>query len=103
MNSDPSALISASEAVSLLVQRVEHIDRICKSSQRRQCYYRMGLSIEGCAIVERSKDDLIAYLRGAEYYMDWPPKVRAEYIVKLCVDFLMPLDDIRGWKASDRP
>lgn len=103
MNSDPSAIVSTSEAISLLVQRVEHIARVCKTPQRRQCYYRMGMSIEGCTKVESSKDDLATYLRRAEHYMDWSPEERAKYVVSLCADFLMPLEDIRGWKESDRP
>jgi superfamily II DNA/RNA helicase len=103
MNSGPSKIISKSEAISLLVQRVEHIMRVCKTTQRRRCYYRMGLSLEGCNIVERSKDDLVVYLQRAERYMYWKDNVRAEYIVKLCKDFLMPLEDIGGWKESDKP
>jgi hypothetical protein len=35
--------------------------------------------------------------------MDWEDNVRAEYIVKLCKDFLMPLEDICGWKERDKP
>ncbi len=103
MNSDPSTLVSTSGAISLLVQRVEHIARVCKTPQRRHCYYRMGLSIEGCTKVESSKDDLATYLRQAEQYMDWSPEERAKYVVRLCADFLMQLEDISGWKESDKP
>ncbi len=103
LNSDPSGIISTSEAISLLVQRVEHIARVCKTPQRRQCYYRMGLSIEGCMKIESSKDDLATYLRQAEQYMDWPPEDRVGYVIRLCTDFLMPLEDIHGWKESEKP
>ncbi len=103
MNSNSSKIISKYDSISLLVQRLEHIMRVCKTSHRRQCYYRMGLSLESCNRVERSKNDLVLYLQQAKEYMDWKVNVRAEYIVKLCKDFLMPLEDICGWKASEKP
>ncbi len=103
MNSDPSTIVSTSETISVLVQRVEHIARVCKTPQRRRCYYRMGLSIEGCTKVESSKDDLATYLRQAEQYMDWSPEERAKYVVRLCADFLMQLEDVSGWKDDERP
>lgn len=103
INSNSSTIVSAPEFISLLVQRIEYITRVCKTRQRRRCYYTMGLSIEGCIKVESSKNDLITYFRQAEHYMNWQPEEKAEYIVRLCANFLMSLEDIYGWKESDKP
>ncbi len=95
LNTDMPSFISNTEAISVIVQRIEHISQVCKTKQRRQRYYSMALSIEGCAWIENKKDDLRDFLQAAEFLMDWSPEERASYIVKLCTQYLMPIDDIR--------
>lgn len=95
MSKDAETYISSTQAISLIVQRIEHISRICKTKQRRQRYYSMSLSIEGCASIENRSDDLADYLKMAEDFMNWSPDERADYIIKLCAEYLLQIDDIR--------
>ncbi len=60
LQTDTESVISDTEAISLIVQRIEHISRVCKTRQRRKCYYSMALSIEGCSVIECVKGDLAA-------------------------------------------
>ena len=95
MSKDVENYISNTQAISLIVQRIEHVSRVCKTKQRRQRYYGMSLSIEGCALIENRSDDLADYLKMAEDFMNWSPNERADYIVKLCAEYLLQIDDIR--------
>lgn len=103
LQTDSVSVISDTEAISLIVQRIERISRVCKTRQRRKCYYSMALSIEGCSVIEDVKEGLSEYLQRAEYFMDWSPDERASYIVKLCSDFLMLIDDIRLSSENEEP
>ena len=103
LNSDVGTFISSTEASSLIVQRVQHISRVCKTKQRRQCYYSMALSIEGCITIEKLKKSLAEYLKRSENFMDWSDEVRARYIVKLSAEFLMRVDDIRLSSDNKEP
>lgn len=103
LHTDMETDISETEAISLIVQRIEHISRVCKTRKRRNCYYRMALSIEGCSVIENVKEDLSEFLQRAQYFMDWSPEERASYIVKLCSDFLMLIDDIRLSSQYEEP
>ena len=87
----------------MIVQRIQSISRVCKTKQRRQCYYSMGLSIEGCIIIEKLKKSLAEYLKSAEDFVEWSDEVRAKYIVKLCAEFLMRVDDIRLSNDNKEP
>jgi hypothetical protein len=102
LNGETASSIFDRQAVSIIVQRIQHISRVCRTRQRQHCYYSMALSLEGCSLVERSKDDLAEYLQRAEDYMDQSPEARASYIVKLCADFLMQIDDVRPSELPER-
>src|SRR5260370_34369310 len=101
--SDVRTFISSTERSSLIVQRGQEISRVCKTKERRQCYYSMALSIEGCITIEKLKESLAEYLKRSENFMDWSYEVRARYIVKLSAEFLMRVDDIRRSSDNKEP
>lgn len=103
LNADTNSSISNTEAISLIVQRIEYVARVCKTKQRRQRYYGMALSLDGCTWIENEKDNLRDFLQSAEHFMDWSPEVRVHYIVTLCDVFLMPIDDIRLSSENEEP
>jgi len=103
LNTDTNSYISNTEAISLIVQRIGHVSRVCKTKQRRQRYYSMALSLDGCTWIENEKDNLRDFLQSAEHFMDWSPEERVHYIVKLCNVFLMPIDDIRLSSENEEP
>ena len=103
LNSESGAYISNAEAISLIVQRIQHISQICKTKQRRHCFYSMGISLQDCLTVEQFKPDLMSYLERVKDYMDWSAEARVEYIVQLCSNFLMRLNDVRFSEENKEP
>lgn len=88
-------------AVSLIVQRVRVISETCRTPARRRSFYRMGISVNDCLAIESRREELIEYIQQAQDYRTWTAEERADYVVHLCTDFLMELDDVSS--DDDKP
>lgn len=86
---------SYDDAISLIVQRINHVLNICDTPAKRRRYYKMGISIADCIFIEEHRQELTDFLERAREYMYWTSEDRASYIVQLCERFLMQLEDVR--------
>jgi len=82
------------DAISLIVQRIRVIFDVCRTTSRRRSFYSMGISVSDCVAIENRRTELVEYLQNAQRYKDWSAEERADYVVGLCVDFLMQLEDV---------
>jgi hypothetical protein len=100
-NSPLYSWLTYEDAVSLIVQRVRVISETCRTPARRRRFYRMGISVNDCLVIESRWEELVEYIQQAQDYMAWTAEERAGYVVCLCTDFLMQLDDVSS--DDDKP
>lgn len=99
----PGERLTLSTALNILTSRIEYVSRVVSEPKRRRQFYRMGLALSDCVYIQTNRSQIEQTLALAVDYMDWSTEERAEYLVHLCREHLIPLSDVRPEDPANLP
>lgn len=95
---DPATVINATTARDMLFARLKYIRNRYPTRQKRQQYYRIGLPLADCELIEQKADYLLELFQKASEYQDWQVDERVSHLAKIC-SFLLELKGIEPEKT----
>ena len=99
LQSQQEGALTPELANNLLYARLESIRRRFPERRQRQRFYRLGLPLSDCEIVESRRDDLLATFLAARDYGEWSTAARCEFLATI-LDFLLHLRELRPDESS---